>query len=38
MIQIKENQLDVQIYDENGNSMTQNYDVQVVPGALTVTS
>lgn len=33
---IGENQLDVQIYDANGNLMTQNYDIQVVPGALTV--
>ena len=28
--------LDVQIYDANRNVMTQNYDIQVVPGALTV--
>ena len=33
---IGENLLDVQIYDANRNVMTQNYDIQVVPGALTV--
>ena len=33
---IGENKLDVQIYDEFGNVMTQNYDIQVVSGALTV--
>ena len=33
---IGENKLDVQVYDSNGNVMTQNYDIQVVPGALTV--
>ena len=33
---VGENQLNVEIYDEDGNVMTQNYDIQVIPGALTV--
>lgn len=33
---IGENQLDVIVFDQYGNEITNNYNIQVVPGALTV--
>lgn len=34
---VGENNLYVRVYDSIGNEMTQNYDIQVIPGDLTVT-